>query len=59
LIGGDELVVKMVEGVNIDHHAIGLVDASEVVAEEFLGETRDHMNGAFRIALTSRQSQSQ
>jgi len=47
LIRSDELIVKAVEGVDVDHHAVGSVDTGEVIAKEFLSEAGDHVNGAF------------
>lgn len=47
LIRSNEFIVEAIEGVNVDHHAVGSVNTGEVIAKEFLSEAGDHVNGAF------------
>jgi len=47
LIRSDEFIVEAIEGINVDHHAVGSVNTGEVIAKEFLSEAGDHEDGAF------------
>jgi len=52
LVGSDKgigLRVLAIEGVTVTHHAGGAVDNSEVVAEKFLGQATNDMEGPFVI----------